>query len=168
MNSGGAAGENPCLCATEERRELIRVISGILCALLLCSALCYTEAETDLLARLIEAEAGGEEYEGKLAVGTVVMNRVEDGRWGDTVTRVIRAKGQFARPKRKASGDSVKAAKAVLDGERNLPSFVLFFQQAKVKRFYGEWYCTIGCHNFYGDGGGSRNITKILNIGKGC
>ena len=128
-----------------------RLITSILAALLLCSALCFSEAETDLLARLIEAEAGGEEYDGKLAVGAVVMNRLEDGRWGESITKVIRAKGQFARPKRKASEDSIKAAKAVLDGERNLPSFVLFFQKAKVKRFYGYWFCTIGCHNFYGN-----------------
>lgn len=135
-----------------------RIIAPILCALLMCSALCftvepvkYTDPDLDLLSRVIQAEAGGEEYNGKLAVGTVVMNRLESERWGNSIREVLKAKNQFAKPKRYASEDSQKAAQVVLDGERTLPSFVLFFQQAKVKRFYGDWYCTIGCHNFYGD-----------------
>lgn len=138
-----------------------QIILCIFCALVLASAFCFTEADVDLLARLIEAEAGGEEYEGKLAVGTVVMNRLEAGRWGDSISKVIKAEGQFAQPKKRASEDSIRAAKAVLDGERNLPSFGLFFQKAKVKRFYGEWYCKIGCHNFYGDREGG-NMAKIV------
>ena len=37
----------------------------------------YTEAEIALLARFISAEARGESYEGQVAVGAVILNRVE-------------------------------------------------------------------------------------------
>lgn len=55
-------------------------------------------ASTDevlLLAALIQCEAGGESYEGKVAVGAVVMNRVRSGRYSNSISGVIYAPGQF-------------------------------------------------------------------------
>lgn len=48
-----------------------------------------TSEELDLLARLIHSEAQGEPYAGKVAVGTVVLNRVADDRYPDTIRDVI-------------------------------------------------------------------------------
>jgi len=56
----------------------------------------YSPAEKDLLARLVNAEAKGESYEGKVAVATVVLNRVESERFPDTVSEVINDKNQFS------------------------------------------------------------------------
>ncbi|MCM1252142.1 MAG: cell wall hydrolase [Clostridium sp.] len=55
-------------------------------------------AEADdlkLLATLIYCEAGSESYNGKLAVGSVVMNRVRSGAYPNTISGVIYASGQF-------------------------------------------------------------------------
>lgn len=55
-----------------------------------------TDADTTmLLAALIHCEARGESYEGKLAVGAVVMNRVRSGAYPDSIHAVIYASGQF-------------------------------------------------------------------------
>lgn len=48
-----------------------------------------------LLATIIYCEAGGEPYEGKLAVGSVVMNRVHSSRFPNSVSSVIYQSGQF-------------------------------------------------------------------------
>lgn len=48
-----------------------------------------------LLAALIYCEAGNQSYEGKVAVGAVVMNRVESSRFPNTIKSVIYQKGQF-------------------------------------------------------------------------
>jgi len=56
------------------------------------------DASTDeilLLAALIQCEAGGECYEGKVAVGAVVLNRVRSGRYPNSISEVIYAPGQF-------------------------------------------------------------------------
>lgn len=53
-------------------------------------------AEVDILAALIQCEAGGEPYEGKVAVGAVVMNRVSCPAYPDTITSVIYASKQFS------------------------------------------------------------------------
>lgn len=48
-----------------------------------------TESEYDLLARLVTAEAGGEPYEGQVAVAATVIRRVMDSRYPSTVRDVI-------------------------------------------------------------------------------
>ncbi len=48
-----------------------------------------------LLAALIQCESGNQPYEGQLAVGAVVMNRVRSGGYPGSVTGVIYASGQF-------------------------------------------------------------------------
>lgn len=48
-----------------------------------------------LLAALIQCEAGDEPYEGQVAVGAVVMNRVKSAAYPNTVKDVIYASGQF-------------------------------------------------------------------------
>ena len=56
------------------------------------------DATTDeilLLAALIQCESGGEKYEGQLAVGAVVMNRVRSSRYPNSISEVIYSPGQF-------------------------------------------------------------------------
>ena len=82
----------------------------------------YTEEEFNLLCRLIEAEAKGESYQGKIAVANVVINRVKDSRFPNTITNVIYAPRQFSPVSNGAiyntpSEDSVNAATAALYGE---------------------------------------------------
>ncbi len=52
-------------------------------------------SDVTLLAALIQAEAGNQPYEGKLAVGAVVMNRVRSPGYPNTILAVITAPGQF-------------------------------------------------------------------------
>ena len=52
--------------------------------------------DVQLLAALIQCEAGYECYEGQVSVGTVVMNRLRSGRYGNTIYSVIYAKSQFS------------------------------------------------------------------------
>jgi len=113
----------------------------------------FNQSDENLLAALIECEAGGESYEGKIAVGSVVMNRVDSDRFqAKTIYGIIYQPGQFA----PAMGDSLgltllkgatpscqQAAKEVLGGRRNVNG--LFF-----KRYTGtEVGTVIGNHVFY-------------------
>lgn len=51
--------------------------------------------DVTLLAAIIQHEAGNEIYEGQVAVGSVVMNRVRSGRYPNTVRGVLFQSGQF-------------------------------------------------------------------------
>lgn len=48
-----------------------------------------------LLAALIQCEGGNQPYEGQVSIGTVVVNRLRTGRYGNTIYSVIYAKSQF-------------------------------------------------------------------------
>lgn len=56
----------------------------------------YTKAELRLMAAIINCEAGAESYQGKLAVGIVIMNRVRSNKFPNTVKKVVYQKGQFS------------------------------------------------------------------------
>ncbi|WP_312093312.1 cell wall hydrolase [Aminipila sp.] len=83
------------------------------------------ENDLELLARLITAEAQGEPYEAKVAVGAVVLNRVESGLWASTINDVIYQKtngyyqftpvenGWINKP---AQQESIKAAQEAMNG----------------------------------------------------
>lgn len=86
-------------------------------------------SDVAMLAALIQCEAGGESYEGKLAVGSVVMNRVDSSYFPDTVVGVIYQSGQFSPVasgrfavvlSSGADASCVQAATEVLAGTRNL------------------------------------------------
>lgn len=59
------------------------------------SAVNASASEQKLLAALIFCEAGNQPYDGQVAVGAVVMNRVRSGSFPDTITDVIYQSGQF-------------------------------------------------------------------------
>ena len=86
-------------------------------------------SDAAMLAALIQCEAGGESYEGKLAVGSVVMNRVDSSYFPDTVVGVIYQSGQFSPVasgrfavvlSSGADASCVQAATEVLAGTRTL------------------------------------------------
>lgn len=85
--------------------------------------------DVTLLAALIQCEAGSEPYEGKLAVGAVVMNRVRSGGYPNTVSEVIYARGQFppatngkvaAVVARGPSASCMQAAQQAISGATNV------------------------------------------------
>lgn len=111
--------------------------------------------ERDLLARLVRAEAGGEKYEGMVAVAAVVFNRVTSSRFPNSVQNVIYAKNQFSPV---ANGSINKPAsdihyKAVDDAltRDNTNGALFFYAPSLVKSRYMESLTTvkvIGVHHF--------------------
>ena len=72
------------------------------------------QADKELLAALIFCEAGNQPYEGQVAVGAVVMNRVRSGSYPDTISDVIYQPGQFS-PAMSGWLDSVLASGGYTD-----------------------------------------------------
>lgn len=78
------------------------------------SAVNASASEQELLAALIFCEAGNQPYDGQVAVGAVVMNRVCSGSFPDTITDVIYQSGQFT-PAMTGWLDSVLASDGYTD-----------------------------------------------------
>ncbi|MGC4377050.1 cell wall hydrolase [Fictibacillus sp. Mic-4] len=79
-----------------------------------------SKKELHLLASLIESEASGESFKGKVGVGAVVLNRVKNKKFPDSISAVIYEPGQFTPVMtgslKKPSKESIKAAKKALGG----------------------------------------------------
>lgn len=113
-----------------------------------------TDADTTLLlAALIQCEAGGEPYEGQLAVGAVVMNRVRSAAYPDTIHGVIYASGQFTPAQSgkvnrvlesgKIKQSCIDAATEAISGVSNVGDLTHF------RRNNGRSGLVIGNHVFY-------------------
>ena len=53
-------------------------------------------SDREILALTLQAEAGGEGYDGMLAAGSVIANRAASGRFGEGISGVIMKPGQFS------------------------------------------------------------------------
>lgn len=116
--------------------------------------------EIDLLARLISGEAGGEPYEGQVAVGAVVMNRVKSKEFPNTIEEVIFQDRQFASVKNGELNYSItsnirNAAIAALNGEDPTNGALYFYNpklvtNPKTKKWFESLTMTtqIGNHIF--------------------
>ena len=69
--------------------------SATLNALGISSSSGTSNSNVDLLARAISGEARGEPYEGQVAVGAVILNRVDNPNFPNTIAGVVYQKGAF-------------------------------------------------------------------------
>ena len=97
------------------------VPDGIAGSKTLSSMKIISEDDIKLLAMVINGEARGESFEGQVAVGAVVLNRVAHPSFPDTLRKVVYEKGAFTavadgQINKKVTKSSIKAAKAALGG----------------------------------------------------
>lgn len=104
----------------------------------------YTAEELDLLARLIMAETEGQPYEAKVAVGSVVMNRVKSGLFAPTISGVINENingyYQFTPVengwiKRPANEECFKAAREALSGVDKTNGALFYYDDSTTNQW---------------------------------
>ena len=118
------------------------------------SQVTFEEGDRYLLANIIYCEAGNQSYEGQVAVGSVVINRVLSSRYPDTVTGVIYQNKQFspvgnghlalALANNSATESCYSAADAAMSGTTNVGNCLYF--RTPIEGLTG---IQIGGHIFY-------------------
>lgn len=115
----------------------------------------YSKSDLRLMSSIINCEAGIEPYQGKLAVGIVVMNRIKSKSFPNTLKGVIYQRGQFSpvtngslnrrlseydsgRIKSKQWKTCIKAAKKVLNGKRTI------LYRGKEKKMNNFYFFSVG------------------------
>ena len=121
----------------------------------------YKSDEVLWMGRIIQAEAGGEPFRGKIAVGNVVLNRVRSPQYPNTIWGVIfdRKHGtqfspvSFGTIYNTPSAESTIAAKICLEGY-SISNDALFFMNPRIAT--SNWIAqsrpylfSIGKHDFY-------------------
>lgn len=114
----------------------------------------HTAEDVAMLAAIIECEAGNQSYEGKCAVGSVVVNRVADPRFANSISGVIYAPYQFSPVAsgrfaivlaRGANAACTQAAVDVLNGYININALYFHVYDSSVD----VGGTVIGDHVFY-------------------
>lgn len=91
-------------------------------------------SDIQLMARAINGEARGEPYEGQVAVGAVILNRVKDSRFPNTISGVIYQPGAFT---------------AVADGQINAPISEGSTVYKAARDAMNGWDPTSGCVYYF-------------------
>lgn len=97
----------------------------------------YSNADVELLAKVISAEARGESYEGQVAVGAVILNRVSHPSFPDSISGVIYQAGAFSCVNdsnwyQPVSAESKRAATDVLNGWDPTGGAIYYFNASKT------------------------------------
>ncbi len=117
-----------------------------------------TAEEINLVASIVTLECGYEPYEGQLAVANVILNRLQSGIWGSTVSDVIYAPNQFSTAyasnlsyylENGAKESCVQAVNEALAGTNNIGSYMSFRPTYAASYDSYESYTTIGNHVFF-------------------
>lgn len=116
----------------------------------------YTDADVELLAKVISAEARGESYEGQVAVGAVILNRVAHPSFPDSLSGVIYQKGAFSCVNdsnwyQPVAQSSKRAAQDALNGWDPTGGAIYYFNPAKTSDSFMHSrpvIKTIGNHRF--------------------
>ena len=93
------------------------------------------QASLDLLARVISAEARGEPYSGQVAVGAVILNRVEHPSFPNTIAGVVYQPGAFTcmvdgQIDQPVAESAVRAAREALNGADPSGGAIYYFNPA--------------------------------------
>ena len=114
----------------------------------------YDTSDLAMMAAIIECEAGNQSYEGKLAVGSVIVNRINSPKFGNTLQAVLYAPSQFSPVAsgrfaivlaRGADAECTKAAKEVLNGHITINALYFHMYNSEVDK----GGTVIGDHVFY-------------------
>lgn len=117
----------------------------------------FTQNDLTLLAKISQIEAGRGSYEGQLAIANVILNRVKDSRFPDSIHDVIYSGKQFPPAhnglldKSKPNASSLRAAKDALNGKNNVYNAVYFFNPNVTRGAFWnslEVVASIGGHSF--------------------
>lgn len=111
----------------------------------------YTDEDLYILSHVIYGEASGRSWEHQIGVGSVVLNRVKDNRFPNTIKDVVFQKGQYACTRdgnynKKPNQQAIDVAIYLLENGSQYPEYVIFQSQSKqgdsvYKKIGNTYFC---------------------------
>lgn len=117
-----------------------------------------SDADINLMAAVMTLECGSESYEGQLAVANVILNRLQSGAWGNTISSVVYAAYQFSVVsdsrlqgliQNGAQASCIQAARDACAGNNNIGDLMSFRPARNVDTSTLGTYKQIGNHVFF-------------------
>ena len=111
----------------------------------------YAEDEVRLICRVVETETYQCDFDSKVNVANVVLNRIESGEFGETVEEIITIEGQFVYWREIITEDTILAVMYAYEMEDTTYGALYFHSNEKTDTFCGNEFIfqdEVG-HNFY-------------------
>ena len=116
----------------------------------------FSESDVQLLAKIISAESRGEPYQGQVAVGAVIMNRIAHPSFPNTLSGVIYQEGAFSclydgGINAPVADSAYQAAREAINGSDPTGGAIYYYNPAKTTNKWiwsRQVIAVIGAHNF--------------------
>ena len=111
----------------------------------------YTEDEVRLICRVVETETYQCDFDSKVNIANVVLNRIESGEFGETVEEVITTESQFAYGRETITEDTILAVMFAFEFEDTTNGATFFHSNKQTDTFCGKNYIFSddAVHHFY-------------------
>jgi spore germination cell wall hydrolase CwlJ-like protein len=111
----------------------------------------FSDEEIYLICRVVETECYQQDFDSKVNVANVVLNRYYDGRFGETITEVITSPKQFAYGRKNIEEDTMLAVQYAYECEDTTQGSLYFHSNPKTDTFSGANFVfqDKAGHNFY-------------------
>lgn len=106
----------------------------------------YSDSDYNVLLRIVQAEAGNCDMEGRVMVANVILNRVESGSFPNTITKVVYQKHQFSPvangsiKRCKVTAETVEAVERALAGEDLTDGALYFMNRRASSKKNASWF----------------------------
>ena len=106
----------------------------------------YSESDYNVLLRIVQAEAGNCDIEGRVMVANVILNRVEDDAFPNTITKVVYQKHQFSPVSNgsikrcRVTAETVEAVGRALSGEDLTDGALYFMNRHASSKKNASWF----------------------------
>lgn len=135
---------------------LRRILMPLLAATLMCAIVFLPvnssteDTETTMLAQTLYALARDEGYDTQLAIGSLIMNRMVNDSFPDTLEGVLSQQHQFPRGM-EFDEEALRAARDCMSGVRTLPGYVLYFKHEDSAECWNSsgFFCQQGAYQFF-------------------
>lgn len=111
----------------------------------------YAEDEVRLICRVVETETYQCDFDSKVNVANVVLNRIESGEFGETVEEIITTENQFAYGRETITEDTILAVIFSFEIQDTTNGALFFHSNEKTEMFNGAKYIFTdnAGHHFY-------------------
>ena len=106
----------------------------------------YSESDYNVLLRIVQAEAGNCDMEGRVMVANVILNRVENDSFPNTITKVVYQKHQFSPVSNgsikrcRVTAETVEAVGRALSGEDLTDGALYFMNRHASSKKNASWF----------------------------
>lgn len=110
----------------------------------------FSKEDVLYLCKAVETEVYDKDFESKVNVACVILNRLDNGRFGDVIKEIVTNPSQFAYYRNAITEDTILAVMYAYEMDYDAQGALYFHSNEKTEEFHGQYLFTDKAgHHFY-------------------